>query len=141
MEPSLRRALWTTLAVVVVLVVFYAALSGRVYERTLPHGLIEHIFGENANEGPFSVSRLLRKFYSVVAFTLVGIVFDRALPPSRHPALRAALLVGMFSLAIEVVQKLRYAREGVLSNVFDIACGAFGGWLAVVIVRLLKAGR
>jgi hypothetical protein len=116
---------------------FYAAISLRVYRHTLPHLLLMHLFGEDFNEGPFSALVLLRKFYSVVAFALIGFVVDKALPATRRPALRAALIVAAFSAVIEVVQKLHGAREGPLSEAIDIACGALGGWLAVTIARLL----
>lgn len=119
----------------------YAATSRRVYAHTLPTALIERIFGENADGGAFAIDRILRKLYSIVAFTLIGFVFHQALPPSRHPALRAALMVGAFSLVIEIVQKLHHAREGPLSNLIDIACGALGGWLAVTITENVKNRR
>ena len=100
--------------------------------------LIERVFGEDADEGPFAVHVLLRKFYSIVAFTIIGYVVDRALPPARRPALRAALIVGAFSACIEVAQKLREAPEGLLSNAIDVGCGALGGWLAVMLRRLRR---
>jgi hypothetical protein len=120
---------------------FYAAISLRVYRHTLPHLLLMHVFGEDYNEGPFSVLVLLRKFYSIVAFTLIGFVVDKALPATRRPALRAALIVAAFSAVIEVVQKLHGAREGLLSEAIDVACGAIGGWLAVTIAAAVKRRR
>jgi glycopeptide antibiotics resistance protein len=80
---------------------------------------------------------LLRKAYSILAFGLAGILADKALGPARRPALRAALVVAAFSVAIEVGQKLHHAREGLLSNLFDVLCGALGGWLGVSLVRAL----
>ncbi len=130
-----RRA-WAGLAALVVLAfVFWAALSHRVYMRTLPIGVFERIFGESVEEGPFALHVVLRKVYSIVAFTLLGFVVNLALPRTRRPALRAALVVAAFSLVIEVAQKLRGANEGLLSNAFDVACGALGGWLAVTLAR------
>ena len=116
---------------------FYAAISLRVYRHTLPHRLLMHLFGEDFNGGPFSALTLLRKFYSIIAFTLIGFVVDKALPATRRPALRAALVVGAFSAAIEVIQKVHGASEGPLSEAIDVACGALGGWLAVTIPRML----
>ena len=81
---------------------------------------------------------VLRKVYSVVAFALLGFVVNLALPRTRRPALRAALVVAAISAVIEVAQKLRGAHEGLASNIFDIACGAFGGWLAVTLARAFK---
>lgn len=97
--------------------------------------MLIHIFGEDFNEGPLSALVLLRKFYSIVGFAVIGFVVDKALLPARRPALRAALIVAAFSAAIEVVQKLHGASEGLLSEAIDIACGALGGYLAVTISR------
>jgi uncharacterized BrkB/YihY/UPF0761 family membrane protein len=119
----------------VLAVVFWAALSHRVYDRTLPIAVFERVFGEDVEEGPLALHVLLRKVYSVVAFTLLGVVVHFALPRTRRPAVRAALIVAAFSAAIEVAQKLRGAHEGLLSNAFDVACGALGGWLAVTLAR------
>ena len=95
--------------------------------------LLHQVFGEDGDAETFAISTLLRKFYSIVAFTLVGFVVDRALPPSRRAAARAAAIVAAFSAVIEVGQKLNGAREGLLSNAIDVGCGALGGWLAVTL--------
>jgi len=117
-------------------VLFWAALSHRVYHRTLPSHVLYQLFGEDAFEGPFAVRTILRKLYSVVAFTLLGFIVNRALPPARRPALRAALVVAVFSGFIEIAQKLNHAPEGLLSNAIDVACGGLGGWLGVALPRL-----
>lgn len=117
---------------------FWAALSHRVYYRTLPSHLLYQLFGEDAIHGPFSLRTVLRKIYSVVAFTVLGFIVNRALPPTRRPALRAALIVAIFSGFIEIAQKLNHAPEGLLSNAVDIACGALGGWLGVVLDRAVR---
>ncbi|MDQ6942102.1 MAG: hypothetical protein M3169_06245 [Candidatus Eremiobacteraeota bacterium] len=135
--PRLSRRAWAALAAVVIIALaFWAALSHRVYSRTLPVGLLEHLFGEDDREWR-SALVVLRKFYSVVAFTLIGFVVHKALPPARRPALRAAVIVAALSALIEIAQKLRHAHEGIVSNAFDVLCGAFGGWLAVTIARAL----
>jgi uncharacterized BrkB/YihY/UPF0761 family membrane protein len=113
---------------------FWAALSHSVYRQTLPVHVLTRVFGEDDSAAAATV---LRKLYSIVAFTLLGFVVHAALPRSRRPALRAALIVGAFSALIEVAQKLRHAHEGLLSNAIDVACGALGGWLAVTIARAL----
>jgi uncharacterized BrkB/YihY/UPF0761 family membrane protein len=124
-------------AVVVVAFAFWAATSHRVYNRTLPVGLIEHLFGED-DDAWLSLLVVLRKLYSLVAFTLIGFVVHKALPPVRRPALRAALIVAAFSALIEVAQKLHHAHEGLASNAFDVLCGALGGWLAVTLARAFR---
>ncbi len=136
---ALSRRGWAALAAVIfVAILFWAAVSHRVYNRTLPHALFEHLFGEGG-EGewwPFVV--VLRKLYSIVGFTLIGFLVHKALPATRQPALRAALIVAAFSIAIEVAQKVNHAHEGLLSNAFDVACGAGGGWLAVTAARAFR---
>ncbi|MEA2718918.1 MAG: hypothetical protein QOJ39_782 [Candidatus Eremiobacteraeota bacterium] len=99
------------------------------------------MFGEDASDEAYAISVLLRKFYSIVAFTLIGFVVNKALPRTRRPALRAALIVAAFSAAIEVAQKLHHAHEGPLSEAFDIACGALGGWLAVTVAQWWRRRR
>jgi uncharacterized BrkB/YihY/UPF0761 family membrane protein len=132
-----RRAWAAVAAVVIAALAFWAALSHRVYNHTLPLGLLEHLFGEDDGEWR-SALIVLRKLYSLVAFTLIGFVVHKALPPARRPALRAAVIVAALSALIEVAQKLRHAHEGLASNAFDVLCGAFGGWLAVTIARAVR---
>jgi uncharacterized BrkB/YihY/UPF0761 family membrane protein len=132
-----RRAWAVCAAVVLVPLAFWAAISHRVYTRTLPSAVLEHLFGEDDGEW-ISALVVLRKVYSVVAFTLIGFVVHAALPASRRAALRAALVVAAFSALIEVAQKLHHAHEGLASNAFDVLCGALGGWLAVTIARAVR---
>lgn len=108
-----------------------AARSHFIYDVTLPDEL--------AGSG---LQIALRKAYSLAAFAIVGALADRALPATRRPALRAALLVAVFSGVIEVGQKLHGSTEGRLSNLLDVLYGAAGGWLGVTLVRsLLQAER
>ena len=116
----------------------WAALSRRIYTGTLPQRLIEHVFGENDTAGAMVA---LRKLYSVLAFAALGFVVDRALPATRRPALRAALLVGAVSALIELAQKLHYAPEGLLSNAIDILCGALGGYLGALAGSAIRTRR
>ncbi len=104
-----------------------------MYRHTLPFRLLHTIFGEDGSAQTFAISTLLRKLYSVAAFMVIGFVVDRALPPARRAALRAAAIVAAFSAVIEVAQKMNGAREGLLSNAIDVACGGFGGWLAIAL--------
>lgn len=104
-------------------VFFWAARSHFVYDVTLPDDL----------GGGLVVA--LRKAYSLAAFAIVGMLADRALPVTRRPALRAALVVAIFSGVIEVGQRLHGSSEGRLSNLLDVLCGALGGGLGVALVR------
>jgi hypothetical protein len=119
----------------VLLALLWAATSHRVYHRTLPIHVLMRIFGE---EDTAVATVVLRKLYSIVAFALLGFVVHVALPRTRRPELRAALIVAAFSAVIEVVQKLDGAPEGLLSNAIDVACGALGGWLGALAARALS---
>ena len=63
----------------------YAGTSYSVYRHTLPHRLIERIFGDDPAETWFSPRFYIRKSYSIVAFTLMGAVAHLALPPLIGP--------------------------------------------------------
>jgi len=125
-------------------VLLYAGTSYSVYRHTLPHRLIERIFGEDPDETWWSPRFYLRKSYSIVAFTLIGAVANLALPPSAWAVLRGALIVAGFSALIEVAQKLHGAPESLLWSTFDVGCGAAGGALGVIVAQALgrfRAGR
>ncbi|HEX3467504.1 MAG TPA: hypothetical protein VHT05_05445 [Candidatus Elarobacter sp.] len=112
-------------ALVVAAALFWAATSDAVYEATSPVELSFHV--------------LLRKAYSIVAFALVGFMADKALGPSARPALRGALLVALYSAAIEVTQDRLGSKEGIISNGFDTLCGAVGGTLGVLARRITRS--
>ncbi len=123
-ELSPRRAGWAALALAAAVVFYWIARSHTVYDVTTPDELgVAHV--------------ALRKAYSLIAFAIVGALADRALPPARRPALRAALVLAAFSAVIEVGQKLHGSTEGRLSNLVDVLCGAAGGWLGVALPRAL----
>nr|MDQ6944287.1 hypothetical protein [Candidatus Eremiobacteraeota bacterium] len=105
---------------------FWAATSNEVYDVTSPPRLTFHI--------------MLRKTYSIVAFALVGFTADKAFGPSTRAALRGALVVAVYSAAIEVAQAARGSHEGSVWSAFDVLCGAAGGWLGVV-ARGIKRSR
>lgn len=144
-RTTVAQIAWLALAGAALVGFLWAATNLSVYNHTSPSGIAERIFGEDAaripHDGWLSLHVILRKVYSIVAFTIVGFVLDKALPPTRRRALRAALLVAAFSAVIEVGQKLHHAPEGLRSNLFDIGCGAFGGWLAIAFQRLAPSRR
>jgi hypothetical protein len=113
---------------------FFLALSGEAYHETSPPHLAATVFGSGVGRvgAPFGISLhvVLRKLYSIAAFTLVGLTAELALPRSRRAALRMALLVAAYSAAIEYAQYLKGSLEGPIWNAIDIACGAIGGWIA-----------
>jgi hypothetical protein len=144
-RTTVAQIAWLALAGAALVGFLWAATNLSVYNHTSPGGIAERIFGEDAaripHEGWPSLHVILRKAYSIVAFTIVGFVLDKALPPTRRRALRAALLVAAFSAVIEVGQKLHHAPEGFRSNLFDIGCGAFGGWLSIALQRVAAVRR
>lgn len=93
-------------------------------------------------QGDLTSFRILRKLYSIVAFAIVGFFAAPAFEP-RQRLLAGALLVGSFSTAIEIAQRMTGSQESLLSNIFDIGCGAVGGLLGALafsgIVRLRGA--
>ena len=119
----------------------YVGTSYSVYRHTLPHRLITRLFGDDPDETWGAPRFYLRKSYSIVAFTLLGIVTQLALGPSRRAVLRGALIVAAFSALLEIAQKLHGAPEGLGSNAFDVACGAAGGALGVIVVQAFAAHR
>jgi VanZ family protein len=122
-ESSRARALWTAGALALAAALFWVATSNEVYDLTSPPALSFHV--------------LLRKTYSIAAFAALGFIADKALGPSARRALRAALLVAVYSAAIEVAQARRGSAEGLSWNVVDIVCGAAGGWLGTVAGRVI----
>ncbi len=117
----MARKPWTLAAIGVAGFFFVIAISREVYEVTSPSWLAWHV--------------LLRKAYSVVAFTLVGYLFRRALAESGKVPVAGTLIAGvaLYSAGIEAGQFLHGAREGLGWNAFDIACGALGGGLAALL--------
>ncbi|MEO7040323.1 MAG: hypothetical protein ABI186_09870 [Candidatus Elarobacter sp.] len=130
----ISRPAWGALGAVLIVFLLWLALSKHVYHRTLPHALLYHFFDEDDAD---TVRIVLRKIYSILAFGALGFVADKTLPRRGSRALRAAIAVAAFSTLIEIGQWLHGTREGLLSNAFDIGCGALGGWLGVLASRAL----
>ena len=118
-----RRA-WSAAALALAAVLFWAAISNEVYDLTSPPALSWHV--------------ALRKAYSIVAFAAVGFTAERALRPSGRAVLRGAVLVALYSAAIEVAQALHGSREGLVWNGIDVACGALGGAIGTAAGRLTR---
>jgi hypothetical protein len=144
-SPIWQRLGWIVLAILVAVTFFIVALSADVYEDTSPAHLATRLFGGGSERfgRPFGISLhvVVRKFYSVVAFAIVGWTAQRALPASARPATRMTLLVGLYSAAIEYGQWREVSTEGLGWNAFDVACGALGGYLAIAVDTLVKRRR
>jgi hypothetical protein len=125
----MRRHRWTIAATLTAAFFYILALDAAVYELTSPSWLSWHV--------------LLRKFYSIVAFALVGYTFRRALVENgyRRQSLVFTCVAGvaMYSAAIEVGQFLRGSQEGLGWNAFDTFCGAAGGAIATFDLMRRKA--
>jgi hypothetical protein len=112
---------WTLAAVAVAAFFFVIAISNAVYEMTSPSWLSWHV--------------VLRKAYSIVAFTIVGYLFRRALAENGKAAALGTLVggVALYSAGIEVAQFLCGSKEGLGWNAFDTVCGGVGGGLAALV--------
>jgi hypothetical protein len=121
------RRPWTIAATVVALILLAVAVSHSVYDITSPVWLSWHI--------------VLRKFYSIVAFTFVGFCLRRALVENGRTKIvvPCILWLGAYSAMIEVLQFAYGSHEGLGWNAFDTCCGALGGALATIDLWLVRA--
>ena len=119
---------WTIAAVVTATLMYVVACSDDIYQLTSPPSFEWHI--------------LLRKAYSVVAFTLVGYLLRRALVENGRSHVVATCIGGLalYSGLIEVGQFIGGSGEGLVWNAIDVFCGALGGAVAVS-DRLVPAFR
>jgi hypothetical protein len=105
--------------------------------------MAQSLFGPDVVQFPhpwwLSLHILVRKAYSIVAFTIVGYTAHRALGVTTRPALRAVVAVGTYSLGIEIAQRIFVASEPNLESVLDVGCGALGGWLAILVDEAISA--
>jgi hypothetical protein len=125
-EPAFRRRSpksvrnWRWVAFAAIGTAFFLiALNGDLYNLTSPPALSFHV--------------LLRKSYSIVAFALVGGAFVWASGASLRTA---AIIVAIYSGAIEIAQHFTYGKEPFSWNVIDVICGAIGGALGALIPGL-----
>jgi hypothetical protein len=120
---------WWTAAAVIAVCAFAAATNDDFYDITSPPS--------------FAYYLVLRKLYSVVAFAAVGYPVGRALLAAGRSAtpIVVGLFIAAFSTAIEIAQYvLDPPWEGLASNLFDVACGFAGGWIAgAIIARQFRA--
>lgn len=117
-------ATWWALAVVAAIVLSAAALSETVYETTSPSTINYYV--------------ALRKFYSIIAFAIVGYLVARARRTARHPAtpLIIGAIVAFYSGLIEAMQSVSSASpEGLVWSAFDVGCGMLGGVLGALAAK------
>jgi hypothetical protein len=114
---------WALFAVPAI-ALFATALSGDVYDVTSPPALGAHV--------------LLRKFYSIVAFAVVGAAYAYARRGARP--LDAGIAIAIYSGGIEIGQWFT-GDEPLRWNLFDVACGFAGGALGAAILNRLGGDR
>ncbi len=139
---TISKPVWRAFALLVAAGFFFLALRTDFDHATSPRSITNFLFGPERVHftHPWWVSPHLwaRKSYSVVAFTIVGFTANRALPATGRPRLRAAVLVGAYSLGIEIAQHFLVWAEPVVESAFDVGCGILGGWLAIIIDRAIS---
>ncbi len=150
---SLYLTIYAILALSAAIVFFFISTDHRIYAPgayTLHHAIADRGLGDihdeiRQSEGglpfgrhAFSTYVILRKFYSIVAFTVVGLFSAPLL--ARRVRIRAdAAIVAGFSAIIEVGQKFSIAPyESLAWETFDVACGAVGGVLGALLWNALS---
>ena len=121
---STSGVFWWVLFWLCAILFFGLALSSAVYEVTTPEWS--------------SLRVLVRKLYSIVAFVVLGYMLTKAQSARDRqvPAVRAALLIALYSGAIEIAQVAAGSREGLTSQTADVSLGLAGG-----LAGALLAGR
>lgn len=116
------------LALAAVAAAFFAiSLSPDIERITSPH-----IWG---------LQVVLRKTYSVGAFAIVAFLLARLRRSSVADVFPVALMLALYSLAIEAGQALLGSREGMYWNVVDVLCGFLGGMLGGAVHALFHRQR
>jgi hypothetical protein len=114
-QQAVHRRRWVIFSLIAI-VFFLVALNGDIYNLTSPPTWSWHV--------------VLRKFYSIVAFTLVGGSFVWASGASLRTS---AIVVAVYSGAIEAAQHILFGHEPLYWNVIDVICGAIGGVIGALI--------
>lgn len=84
---------------------------------------------------------VLRKTYSVLAFAVVAFLLARLRRSTIADVFPVALMLALYSVAIEAAQALLGSREGSYWNVVDVLCGFLGGMLGGMLRALLHVRR
>ncbi|MGZ3498396.1 MAG: hypothetical protein ACXWNK_00470 [Vulcanimicrobiaceae bacterium] len=113
---------------VIAIALFLISLSRGFEELTSPHVLLSHV--------------LLRKLYSVIAFSIVGYMRARLVRiENLSDVLQTGGAVGLYSAGIEVVQRMLGSHEGRLWNLADTAMGILGGLIGGCLYLLISRVR
>ena len=110
----------------VVAAAFYVlGLSNEVYDVASPPALSFHT--------------ALRKVESIVAFAAVAAAMAWWLGPTRRLPLYLVAGMACYSGLIELGQRLEASHEWIVESLFDVFCGAAGGY--IVAAAMLFWGR
>jgi len=113
---------WRAFGIVAAIVLYAVSQSGDAYELTSPHTLPYH--------------EIVRKTYALLAFALLGYALERSKVPRVHGAFAAAIVLGVYSYAIELGQiSFGHAQETFAEHAFDVASGVVGGALGALAAR------
>jgi hypothetical protein len=115
--------LWRSALLAAAIILYAVALSNQAYEATSPGWLPWHV--------------LLRKTYSIGAFALIGFLLKRSRLRGLESVAAGAVVVGLYSTAIEIGQYVEGVREGLASSAFDVFCGIIGGALGAFVARIV----
>lgn len=116
------------LCVVAAIVLYKISVSGTAYEVTTPASLPHHI--------------LLRKVYAVLAFALLGFLFERSRVPRAGGVTAAGIAVALYSYLIELGQiGFKNVQETFAQHGFDVASGLAGGALGAFVALVLTQPR
>jgi hypothetical protein len=131
-----------TLAVAAAVVFFAISTDHAVYApgaRDIHWWFLDHLRDSSPRyHHELNIFFLVRKAYSIVAFSILGLLVAPIIPkPNR--ILVAALVVGTFSTIIEIGQKLTGTIESIYSNLFDVGCGVLGGAIGALAWNLWRA--
>jgi len=115
------------IAGVICAVVLYAvAVSGRAYNLTTPVTMPQHEF--------------VRKVYALLAFALLGFLFERSNLRRAGGVLAAGIAIAVYSYAIEIGQIVfKHSAETFAEHSFDVASGLAGGALGAFVALLVSA--
>jgi hypothetical protein len=84
----------------------------------------------------------LRKIYAVVAFALLGALFEQSRWRRFEGWVWNALAIGVYSYAIEIGQILIvHSTETLAQHSFDVASGVYGGVFGSTAIALLTKRR
>jgi len=101
---------------------YVVALNNEIYTIASPPSMGYHI--------------VLRKLESIVAFVIVATSMNWWLM-LRRPRAVLALCTAAYSALIEIGQRLSGSHEQLAESLFDVACGAAGGYIAGLLARTL----